>query len=162
MSIEGLDIATDTFGPFSPNSQGYKYGQLFLDTLSRYLWLYPMKRRADFPQVLKQFLLDYRTTYPNRNKPAIFRSNYMATFSGNTPGVVHIIRSDCARELNSTEAQRIYNNYYIRHLQTVPYTSLMNGKAERAIQTLNKICVAQLTNANLTTAHLDVLSSKEV
>ena len=146
-----IDIATDTFGPFTPNYQGIRYAQIFINTSSRMAWLYPMRARSEYPFALKQFLLDYKSNYPSKTRPVIYQSDYQTTFQGTVDGKIDIIRSDRAPELSSEEVNLILSDYDIKHLKTIAYTSIMNGTAERAIQTLNKIAISQLANANLTT-----------
>ena len=58
-------VATDTFGPFYENYYCIKYAQIFVHIESRKAWLFGMKRKSDFPVILKEFLTTYRTIPDN-------------------------------------------------------------------------------------------------
>jgi len=143
-------VATDTFGPFYENYYGIKYAQVFVHIESRKAWLFGMKRKSDFPVILKEFLTTYRTTYPDKDPPEICRSKHVATFATNTDFTIRLVRTDRAPEFATAEARAIYNEFGIRHLRTVAHSSWENGFAERVIQTINKIASAQLVHAKFT------------
>ncbi len=140
-------VATDTFGPFFPNYYGIKYAQLFIHLRSRKVWLFGMKKKAEFPRALEEYLITYKRTYPDKMLPDIYRSSHVATFNTNTDYTIRIIRSDRAPEYTTKQAQDLYREFGIKHVQTVPHSSWENGFAERAIQTVNKIASAQLIAA---------------
>lgn len=150
-------VATDTFGPFPANYFGFKYGQLFIHLDTRKVWVFGMQRRSDFPTVLQRFLNEFRNLNPNKNMPIMLRPDKMCTFQGDIHHELHIIRCDRAPEFVGPLAQSIYNEYSIRPVRTVAHSSYMNGYAERAIQTVNKIASAQLVHAKLTQSEYEIL-----
>ena len=150
-------VATDTFGPFPANYFGFKYGQLFIHLNSRKVWLYGMRKREDFPQALQEFLSDYKNLNPNKSMPIIGRTDRLCTFQGDIHHQLNIIRSDRAKEFSGADARSIYAEFGIRHIQTVAHASYMNGFAERAIQTINKIASAQLVHAKFTEEEYEML-----
>ena len=52
---------------------------------------------------------------------------------------IRIIRSDNAPEFGDADARRIYAEFGISHLKTIPLAHEMNGLVERCILTINKV-----------------------
>ena len=76
----GYEIATDTFGKIPMNHEGIIYVQVFIDTASRRVWIYGMTAKSEFPDVLEEFLLDFKTEHPNgKSVIHVTRSNKMAS-----------------------------------------------------------------------------------
>lgn len=143
-------VSTDTFGPFFPNYYGIKYAQIFVHIQTRKAWLFGMTKKSEFPVALEEFLLTYKRTYPDKPTPEICRSKHVATFRTNTNYEISIVRTDRAPEYSTQQADKLYREFNIQHIQTVAHSSWENGFAERAIQTFNKIASAQLIAAKFT------------
>ena len=112
----GHDIATDTFGPLPEDHKGHRWGQVFVDIQTRVGWVYLMKTKGTYFQVLQQFLEDFRTKYPKRGRPAVHQSDTILTFEGRLQGTIQTIRSDNAPELTSKQVDKLLRSQQVRQL----------------------------------------------
>lgn len=60
-----LDLVhSDLWGPsLIPSTNGFLYYATFVDDFSRFTWLYLMKNKLDFPQILSNFLIFLQTQF---------------------------------------------------------------------------------------------------
>ena len=143
-------IGTDTFGPLPEDWLGNKWAQIFIHCKHRVIWVYSMKSRSDYFEVLKQFLTSYKRTFPSNSLPEVYRSNYVAIFEGDMINSFQILRSDNAPELVSAQVDSLLEERLLLMHKTIPHSSHLNGITERAIQTVQNITEAQLANAKFT------------
>jgi len=69
----GEYIITDLQGPYVRNRNGEKYSQIFLDVVSKKVWLVRLKKKNESDEAIKKVLLDARTR--SRNKIRILRTD---------------------------------------------------------------------------------------
>ncbi|KAJ9543513.1 LOW QUALITY PROTEIN: hypothetical protein OSB04_023220 [Centaurea solstitialis] len=107
---------------------GYKYYILFLDDFSHFLWVFPLRVKSD---VFKVF--------------CTFRAYVVNQFKTN----IQSFQCDNGREFNNANLLSLFQNHGIRIRFSCPYTSQQNGKAERAIRTINNVMRTLLFQASL-------------
>ncbi|KAJ9553498.1 hypothetical protein OSB04_017543, partial [Centaurea solstitialis] len=107
---------------------GYKYYILFLDDFSHFLWVFPLRVKSD---VFKVF--------------CTFRAYVVNQFKTD----IQSFQCDNGREFNNANLLTLFQNHGIRIRFSCPYTSQQNGKAERAIRTINNVMRTLLFQASL-------------
>lgn len=102
-------VHSDLWGPAPiPSPAGFTYYILFLDDYSRYVWLYPLKRKSDSFAAFLHFVTVVQTQFNNN---------------------IRSLQSD-----NGGEYVRIHQECHrlgITSRYSCPYTSAQNGMAER-------------------------------
>ena len=64
--------ATDTVDmSHSESANGVKYHQVFIHLQTRKVLTYAMRTKSEYPEKLKEFLIDYKALYPDRDKPEL-------------------------------------------------------------------------------------------
>jgi hypothetical protein len=120
-------VSIDICGPLPRSHAGYTYFLVIVDNYSRKLWVIPLKRREDTPQVLQEW----------RVKAELQSGTKLLA-----------VRSD-----NATELKAILDKWCVTigivPQYTVPYMSSQNGVAERAIQTVENSVRAMIKDAEL-------------
>ncbi|KAJ9557448.1 hypothetical protein OSB04_012062, partial [Centaurea solstitialis] len=106
---------------------GYKYYILFLDDFSHFLWVFPLRVKSDVFKVFCTF--------------CAYVVNQFKTD-------IQSFQCDNGREFNNTNLLTLFQNHGIRILFSCPYTSQQNGKAERAIRTINNVMRTLLFQAS--------------
>lgn len=107
---------------------GYKYYILFLDDFSHFLWVIPLRVKSDVFQAFSNF----RAYVVNQFKTDI-----------------QSFQCDNGREFNNTKLLTLFQQNGIKIRFSCPYTSQQNGKAERAIRTINNVVRTLLFQASL-------------
>ncbi len=120
-------ISIDICGPLPLSFTGYQYFLEIVDSHSRKIWTIPLKRRDNAPQELREWRLKVELQ------------------SG---AKVLAVRSDNATELRSTLNEWCMS-FGIVPQYTVPYMSIQNGVAERAIRTTENSVRAMIKEAEL-------------
>jgi len=118
-------IHSDICGPINPTSNGNKrYILIFIDDLSRKVWVYFLVEKSEAFDVFKKF------------KALVEKQ----------PGVsIQILRTDKGGEYTSKEFVEFCNDQGIQRQLTVSYTPQQNGVAERKNQTIIKMVRSVLT-----------------
>ncbi|KAI3748202.1 hypothetical protein L6452_11132 [Arctium lappa] len=107
---------------------GYKYYILFLDDFSHFLWVFPLRVKSDVFQAFSTF----RAYVVNQFK------TYIQSF-----------QCDNSHEFNNTKLLHLLQQNGIKIRFSCPYTSQQNGKAGRAIHTINNVMRTLLFQASL-------------
>jgi histone deacetylase 1/2 len=117
--------------PVASNS-GFKYYLVIVDDFSHFMWTYPLRRKSDTTDILINFAAYARTQF---NLPIV------------------AVQTDNGTEfVNSTLVEFLARHG--THLRlSCPYTSPQNGKAERAIRTLNDITRTLLFQAHMSSPY---------
>ncbi len=55
----------------SESANGVKYHQVFIHLQTRKVLTYAMRTKSEYPEKLKEFLIDYKALYPDRDKPEL-------------------------------------------------------------------------------------------
>ncbi|KAJ9567352.1 hypothetical protein OSB04_003318 [Centaurea solstitialis] len=107
---------------------GYKYYIVFLDDFSHFLWVFPLRVKSDMFHVF-----------------SIFRAYVVNQFKTD----IQSFQCDNGREFNNANLLTLFQNNGIKIRFSCPYTSQQNGKAERAIRTINNVMRTLLFQASL-------------
>ncbi|KAK9074377.1 hypothetical protein SSX86_006975 [Deinandra increscens subsp. villosa] len=101
-------IYSDVWGPVQQSIDGFKYYVIFVDYFSKYVWLYPLKKKSDVSVIFPQF---------KRLVEKFFSRSIVSFFSDN--GGEYLSLSSFLKSEG------------ISHFTTPPHTSEQNGIAER-------------------------------
>lgn len=115
-----------------PILSGFRYYVLFLDELTHYLWVYPLRRKSE---VFSKFL--HFTAY--------VKTQFGAT--------IKAFQCDNGGEYNNNRFLKHFNNNGITFRFSFPHTSQQNGKSERMIRTVNNAIGALLFQAQLSPSY---------
>ncbi|KAJ9539540.1 hypothetical protein OSB04_032273 [Centaurea solstitialis] len=107
---------------------GYKYYILFLDDFSHFLWVFPLRVNSDVFHVFSTFH-DYVVNQ--------FKTD------------IQSFQCDNGREFNNANLLTLFQKHGIKIRFSCPYMSQQNGKAERAIRTINNVMRTLLFQASL-------------
>ena len=120
-------ISIDICGQLPLSHEGHAYFLEIIDNYSRKIWTIPLKRREDAPKALREWRVKTELQSGAR---------------------VMAVRSDNATELKAT-LDEWCASFGITPQYTVPYMSIQNGVAERAIQTTENSVRAMIKDAEL-------------
>lgn len=123
-------IHVDACGPFvnMPSCDFSRYFVVIVDEKSKFITVCLVKSRDVLPECIK---------------------NYATWAERQTGGNMKRIRSDNARELLSNEFQSYLQEKGIKHERSVPYAHPQNGRAERAIQSIEQITRSLLEQSKM-------------
>ena len=117
-------VSFDMFGPFKHESvNGNRYGLVFVTHRNHLLFGYPMRKKNQFPDMLRTFLLDVRQIFEKFPKAMEFR----------------IMRSDNAKEFNSAEVKEIFAQFGIIHQFSASNQQYQDGTSEKAVRDMNSM-----------------------
>ncbi|KAL1218709.1 Retrovirus-related Pol polyprotein from transposon RE1 [Cardamine amara subsp. amara] len=105
------------------SNQGFKYCAVFIDELSRYSWMFPLKAKSDFCDVFIGFQKQVENQFRTKIK---------------------VFQSDGGGEFTSTRFQNHLQHHGIRHLISCPSTPQQNGIAERKHRHLTELGLSML------------------
>jgi transposase InsO family protein len=108
---------------------GSRYYLVLIDDFSHYCWLFPLKCKYDVRHHIVSFL-------------AYTKNQFQLS--------VKAIQADNGREFVNHALTSILDSFGILLRLSCPYTSPQNGKAERAIRTINNVCRTLLIHAHMT------------
>jgi len=97
---------------------GYKYYLVIIDDFSHYAWTFPLRLKSDTFATISNFFAYVRTQF-------------------DTP--VKAVQCDNGREFDNSSARTFFLSHGAILRMSCPYTSQQNGKAERALRTINNI-----------------------
>jgi transposase InsO family protein len=114
----GEFLTCDLFGPLLTSAGGAKYVGFYVDLKSRFIYGKPLRDKTSNYQAFLEVMQDCRA----RSGKALrfFKTDGDGIFTGG-------------------EAQEIYANHFIRHIQSAPGDSASNDIAERTIRTIVKL-----------------------
>ena len=107
---------SDVCGPFSTGSSGAHYFVTFIDDISRFIAVYPIKNKSDVLSSFKGFIASLETEFGRQ--------------------VVKELHSDNGGEYIGKDFKSFCTRSGIKQVTTVPHTPQQNGIAERANRTL--------------------------
>lgn len=121
-------IHSDVWSSPVSSFSGYRYYVVFMDDYSRYVWLYPLKRKSEVYNYFVSFVAFVKTQF----------------------GVlIKCLQCDGGGEYISNHFQQFASNNGIRLQFSCPYTPQQNGAAERLHRTLINMVRTLLTQSNL-------------
>jgi transposase InsO family protein len=97
---------------------GYKYYLVIIDDFSHYAWTFPLRLKSDTFSTISNFFAYVRTQF------------------GTT---VKAVQCDNGREFDNSSTRTFLLSHGTLLRMSCPYTSQQNGKAERALRTINNI-----------------------
>jgi histone deacetylase 1/2 len=100
------------------SNSGFKYYLIIVDDFSHFMWTYPLRRKSDTADVLLAFVAYARTQF---SRPLV------------------AMQADNGTEFINSTVTSYFTAHGIRLRLSCPYTSAQNGKAERAIRTINDV-----------------------
>ena len=122
-------VCSDIMGPITPASvSGSSYAVTFIDMKSRFIKVYPMKKKSDMMNKFKDYKLEMATT---------------AKFK------IRILRSDNGGEYRSKAMEKYCKSVGIRQEFTVPHNPEQNGMAERANRTLIEMARCMIQDSGM-------------
>ena len=101
-------VYTDVWGPTQRSIDGFFYYLIFVDFFTKYIWLYPMKKKSDVSIIFPQFKKLVET---------YFQTSLISIFSNNGGEYQKLIP--------------VFNHCGVSHFTTPPHTPEHNGTAER-------------------------------
>lgn len=105
---------------------GYKFYLVILDDYTHYVWSFPVKHKSEIFQILFEFFAYVQ---------AQFQLPILA------------LQTDNGREFDNSAVRTLLAHHGTHFRLTCPYTSQQNGKAKRALRTLNDAVRALLIHA---------------
>ena len=125
-------IHSDLWTSPVPTLSGIRYYVLFLDDLTHYLWVYPLRRKSE---VFSKFL------HFSANVKTQFGTQIMS------------LQCDNGGEYNNSQFLINFDEHGINFRFSCPYTSQQNGKAERMIRTINNAIRTLLFQAQMSPSY---------
>jgi histone deacetylase 1/2 len=113
--------------PVASNS-GYKFYLVIVDDFSHYMWTFPLRRKSDTCDLLINFVAYARTQF---QLPVV------------------AFQTDNGTEFVNSTLLEFLTRHGIHLRMSCPYTSPQNGKAERALRTINDVTRTLLFQAHM-------------
>ena len=115
-----------------PSNSGLKYYLVIIDDYSHYMWTFPLRHKSDATTVITNFVAFARTQF-------------------DIPVVA--MQADNGTEFVNSTLSTFFTGHGIHLRLSCPYTSPQNGKAERALRTLNDITRTLLFQAHMPSSY---------
>ena len=112
----GEYIVTDLQGPYVRNRNGEKYTQIFLDIVSRKVWVVRLKKKSESDKAIENIITDSKTR--SRNNIRILRTDGDGIFG----------RSESFKKLKEKE--------HFIHERPAPYDHKQSSKIDRECRTI--------------------------
>ncbi|KAC9592594.1 hypothetical protein E3N88_45594 [Mikania micrantha] len=119
-------VYSDVWGPVKISNDGYQYYVIFVDFFSKYIWLYPIKRKSDVSTLFPIF----KTLVEK-----FFKTSLVSLFSDNGGEYIGLIP--------------YLQQHGISHFTTPPHTPEQNGVAERRHRHIVETGLSLLHHAHL-------------
>uniref|UniRef100_A0A8R7VBW9 Integrase catalytic domain-containing protein n=1 Tax=Triticum urartu TaxID=4572 RepID=A0A8R7VBW9_TRIUA len=110
------------------SNSGFKYYLVIVDDFSHYIWTFPLCNKSDTAATLINFVAYALTQF---SRPLV------------------AMQSDDGTEFLNSTATTFFSSHGIHLRLSCPYTSAQNGKAERAIRTLNDVTCTLLFQSSM-------------
>ncbi|CAI7881416.1 unnamed protein product [Closterium sp. NIES-54] len=123
------EVVMDVVGPLKLGAAGAEYFLTIVDVYTRMTWVYVLSKKSDVAATVKTDWLPMVERHQDR--------------------LVKAIRTDRGGEFLSKEFSLWLKKNGIRHSLTMPYSSVMNGTAERANRTTTETARGLLIEAGL-------------
>ena len=107
---------------------GYKYYLVIIDDFSHYAWTFPLRLKSDTFVTISNFFAYVRTQFDT---------------------TVKAVQCDNGREFDNSSTRTFLLSHGALLRMSCPYTSQQNGKAERALRTINNIVRSLLFQASI-------------
>lgn len=118
---------------------GFLYYVIFVDDFSRFTWLYPLRAKSDFYDVLVQF-------------HAFVCNQFSCTIKS--------FQSDGGTEFTNARVKEFFARHGIHHRISCPYTPEQNGRAERKHRHITETGLSMMFHAHIPgTFWLDAFST---
>uniref|UniRef100_A0AAV1TJ00 Integrase catalytic domain-containing protein n=1 Tax=Peronospora matthiolae TaxID=2874970 RepID=A0AAV1TJ00_9STRA len=128
-SRSDVAVCSDVLGPITPASKsGFSYAVTFIMMKSRYVTVYPLRKKIDVASAFKQFYQDIKTASGTKIK---------------------VLRSDNGGEYRNETMNSFCKAKFIKQEFTVPYNPEQNGMAERMNRTLVEMTRCMLKESGL-------------
>ncbi|KAJ0589340.1 putative RNA-directed DNA polymerase [Helianthus annuus] len=122
-------IHCDLWGPSPVKSVGnYLYYATFVDDFSRFKWLYPLKTKSEFVDVLSVFLPFVQNQFSAK---------------------VKIFQSDGGTEFTNHKVRQLFEQNGTFHRISCPYTPQQNGRVERKHRHIVETGLAMMFHAKI-------------
>uniref|UniRef100_A0AAV1TIP8 Polyprotein n=1 Tax=Peronospora matthiolae TaxID=2874970 RepID=A0AAV1TIP8_9STRA len=122
-------VCSDVLGPITPASKsGFSYAVTFIMMKSRYVTVYPLRKKSDVASAFKRFYQDVKTASGTKIK---------------------VLRSDNGGEYRNETMNSFCKAKFIKQEFTVPYNPEQNGMAERMNRTLVEMTRCMLKESGL-------------
>ena len=122
-------VCSDVVGPITPASKsGYCYIVTFIMMKSRYVMVYPLRKKSDFTKAFQKYWHDAKIECDVD---------------------VKVLRSDNGGEYRNEEMKRFCTTKLIKQEFTVPHNPDQNGMAERMNRTLIEMTRCMLSDARM-------------
>uniref|UniRef100_A0AAV1UTQ2 Polyprotein n=1 Tax=Peronospora matthiolae TaxID=2874970 RepID=A0AAV1UTQ2_9STRA len=122
-------VCSDVLGPITPSSKsGFKYIVSFIMMKSRYVTVYPLRKKSEVASAFKRFYQDIKTASGTKIK---------------------VLRSDNGGEYRNATMKNFCKGKFVKQEFTVPYNPEQNGMAERMNRTLVEMTRCMLKDSGL-------------
>ncbi|KAK9073175.1 hypothetical protein SSX86_007499 [Deinandra increscens subsp. villosa] len=122
-------VHCDLWGPAPITShEGYKYYVAFIDDFSRFTWVYPLKTKAMFSNILVIFMNFVQNQLERKIK---------------------VFQSDGGTEFVNNKVKSLFDANGMFHRLSCPYTPQQNGRVERKHRHIIETGLAMMFNANV-------------
>ena len=122
-------VCSDVLGPITPTSRsGFKYIVSFIMMKSRYVTVFPMRKKSEVTSAFTRFYQEIKTL---------------------TGKKIKVLRSDNGGEYRNAAMDKFCKAKYIKQEFTVPYNPEQNGMAERMNRTLVEMTRCMLKDSSL-------------
>ena len=122
-------VCSDVLGPITPASRsGFKYIVSFIMMKSRYVTVFPMRKKSEVTSAFTRFYQEIKTL---------------------TGKKIKVLRSDNGGEYRNAAMDKFCKAKYIKQEFTVPYNPEQNGMAERMNRTLVEMTRCMLKDSSL-------------
>ncbi|CAI7734425.1 unnamed protein product [Closterium sp. NIES-53] len=123
------EVVMDVVGPLKLGAAGAEYFLTIVDVYTRMTWVYVLSKKSDVAETVK--------------------TDWLPMVERQQDWLVKAIRTDRGGEFLSNEFSLWLKKNGIRHSLTMPYSSAMNGIAERANRTITETARGLLIEAGL-------------
>uniref|UniRef100_A0AAV1UYK5 Polyprotein n=1 Tax=Peronospora matthiolae TaxID=2874970 RepID=A0AAV1UYK5_9STRA len=122
-------VCSGVLGPITPASKsGFSYAVTFIMMKSRYVTVYPLRKKSDVASAFKRFYQDIKTASGTKIK---------------------VLRSENGGEYRNETMNNFCKAKFIKQEFTVPYNPEQNGMAERMNRTLVEMTRCMLNESGL-------------
>ncbi|KAG6623354.1 Retrovirus-related Pol polyprotein from transposon TNT 1-94 [Phytophthora cinnamomi] len=122
-------VCSDVLGPVTPASKsGYKYIMSFILMKSRFVTIYPLRKKSEVCEAFKKFLKEAETSAGIK---------------------VKVLRSDNGGEYCNAAMETLCDDKMVKQEFTVPYNPQQNGMAERMNRTLVEMTRCMLKESGI-------------
>jgi hypothetical protein len=146
-------IHTDLSGKFSrPSLGGARYYISFIEGSTRATWVTFLKRKADAPRAIKDFIAYFNTQFRARVMQVIAVSQLAGS-------IIAQIKSDNGGEYTSSDLKAYFGKEGIEHNLVPPYHLELNGVPERFNRTIMQMARSMIPSDDLLVLRAEAIQS---